>query len=91
MHSSNGHVNTSIATKHFPADHVAHSYTPIVQLGHLLMSIKRDVQEHGGKGRRTGRERVTHDKGTGEDGQGQTLSLSLSPTRSLALALSQRL
>jgi hypothetical protein len=60
MHFSNGHVNTSIATKHFPASHVAHSYTPIVQLGHLLMSIKEDVQEaggerHGGTRRRTGR------------------------------------
>jgi hypothetical protein len=45
MHFSNGHVNTYIATMHFPAGHVAHSYTPIVQLGHLLMSIKGDVQE----------------------------------------------
>jgi hypothetical protein len=52
MHFSNGHVNTSIATKHFPVGHIAHSYTPIVQLGHLLMSIKGDVQEHGGEGER---------------------------------------
>jgi hypothetical protein len=44
-----------ITTRHFPAGHVAHSYTPIVQLGHLLMSIKGDVQEHdkGGEGGRT--------------------------------------
>jgi hypothetical protein len=49
MHFSNGHVNTYIATMHFPAGHVAHSYTPIVQLGHLLMSIKGDVQEKGGR------------------------------------------
>jgi hypothetical protein len=45
MHFSNGHVNTCIATRHFPDGHVAHSYTPIVQLGHLLISIKGDVQE----------------------------------------------
>jgi hypothetical protein len=45
MHFSDGHVNTCIATRHFPAGHVAHSYTPIVQLCHLLMSIKGDVQE----------------------------------------------
>jgi hypothetical protein len=88
MHFSNGHVNTCITTRHFPAGHVAHSYTPIVQLGHLLMSIKGDVQEHGegGRGGTHGRRTSRHTtKGTGEDGQGLTLSLSLS--RSLLLAL----
>jgi hypothetical protein len=52
MHFSDIHVNTCIATRHFPAGHVAHSYTPIVQLDHLLMSIKGDVQEREG-GRHT--------------------------------------
>jgi hypothetical protein len=80
MHFSNGHVNTCIATRHFPAGHVAHSYTFIVQLGRLLMTIKGDVQEHrGGGGGRTYEDTNTrtHGKGMGEDEQGQSLSLSL--------------
>jgi hypothetical protein len=50
MHFSNGHINTCIATRHFPAGHIAHSYTSIVQLGRILMTIKGDVQEHRGGG-----------------------------------------
>jgi hypothetical protein len=84
MHFSNGHVNTCIATRHFPAGHVAHSYTHIVQLGHLLMSIKGDVQEHGRRGgggdarQRDGRRRA------GPDPLSLALSYSLSRSRSLA-------
>jgi hypothetical protein len=39
----------------FPPATLAHSYTPIVQLGHLLVSIKGDVQglpERGGEEQR---------------------------------------
>jgi hypothetical protein len=89
MHFSNGHVNTCIATRHFPAGHVAHSYTPIVQLGHLLMSIKGDVQEHGkGRGgthgRRTSRRTTKGREKTSRAGPSLSLSCSLSRSRSLA-------
>jgi hypothetical protein len=75
MHFSNEHVNMYIATRHFPAGHVAHSYTPIVQLDHLLMFIKGDVQKKREQEKRDRRRRAG------------LVSLS----RSLALALSQRL
>jgi hypothetical protein len=97
MHFSNGHINTSIVTKHFPAGHVAHSYTPIVQLGHLLMSIKGDVQEQeggGGRhGKRTSRRTAKGQEKTSRAGPPPSLSLSLSLSRArfLALGLSQRL
>jgi hypothetical protein len=70
---------------------LAHSYTFIVQLGHLLVSIKGDVQglpkEGEGEGRRAkaGREGETRWRQT------QTAHLKAKPSLSLALALSQRL
>jgi hypothetical protein len=75
---------------------LAHSYTPIVQLSHLLVSIKGDVQglpKGGGEGRRAEAGKVGDAVEANSDSspQGQTLSLSLSLARSLALALSQRL
>jgi hypothetical protein len=53
MHFSDGHINTCVVTRNFPAGHVAHSYIPIAQLGHLLMTIKGDVQEGGRGGQHT--------------------------------------
>jgi hypothetical protein len=70
---------------------LAHSYTPIVQLGHLLVSIKGDVQglRKGGEGKRANRgrqsERDAKEANSYSSPQGQTLSLSLS------LSLSRRL
>jgi hypothetical protein len=91
MHFSDGHINTCIAIRHFPAGHVAHSYTPIVQLGHLLMSIKGDVQGERGRKERT----YEYTNARQRDGRGRAgpdpLSLSPSRTRTLALAFSQRL
>jgi hypothetical protein len=90
MHFSNGHVNTCPATRHFPAGHVAHSYTPIVQLGHLLMSIKGNVQEKEGrekKGMGRGRVNARQRDGrrrAGPDPLSLSLSCSLSRPRSLA-------
>jgi hypothetical protein len=86
MHFSNRHVNTCIATRHFPAGHVAHSYTPIVQLSHLLMSIKGDVQKEG-KRRKEGR-RVDARQRDGRRRAGLdplSLALSYSLSRSLSL------
>jgi hypothetical protein len=90
MHFSNGHVNTCIATRHFPAGHVAHSYTPIVQLGHLLMSIKGDVQQHGRGGRthdrRTSRRTTKGWEKTSRAKPSLSLSFSCSLSRSRSLA-----
>jgi hypothetical protein len=76
---------------HFPASHVSFQLHPHCTAGHLLMSIKGGVQgptkEEGGRG--TGRERVTHDKGTREDRHGLTLSLSRSLLLALPLSLSR--
>jgi hypothetical protein len=60
---------------------LAHSYTPIVQLGHLLVSIKGDVQNlheerKASKGRQSGRN--AEEANSDSSPQGQTLSLSLS-------------
>jgi hypothetical protein len=70
---------------------LAHSYTPIVQLGHLLVSIKRDVQglPKGGRrekaekrrGRQSGRN--VEEANSDSSPQGQALSLP----RSLSLAM----
>jgi hypothetical protein len=62
-----------------PAATLAHSYTPIVQLGHLLVSIKGDVQglPKGGEQRR--RRRETQRRLT------QTAHLRVEPSPSLSL------
>jgi hypothetical protein len=88
MHFSNRHVNTCIATRHFPAGHVAHSYTPIVQLAHLLMSIKGDVQKEGKKeeGGETGRRMTKGWEKTGRARPSLCLALSYSLSRSRSLA-----
>jgi hypothetical protein len=88
MHFSDGHVNMCIATRHFPAGHVAHSYTPIIKLGHLLMSIKGDVQ---GKKRRRRDERTSvriHERTTKGRKRTSRARPSLSLSRPLILALS---
>jgi hypothetical protein len=88
MHFSNGHVNTCIATRHFPAGHVAHSYTPIVQLGHLLMSIKgmsRSTAKREEGGTTGGRVYARQRDGRRRAGLDPlSLSCSLSRSRSLA-------
>jgi hypothetical protein len=90
MHFSDGHVNTCMATRHFPAGHVAHSYTPIVQLGHLLMSIKGDVQGKGEGGTNVRAYEYTNARQRDRRGRAGpdslSLSLSLSPSRSRPLA-----
>jgi hypothetical protein len=82
---------------------LAYSYAPIVQLGHLLVSIKGDVQglpktrrERDGRthaGRRRGKRgrqsrRDAEEASSDSSPQGQTLSLSLSHTLALSLSLS---
>jgi hypothetical protein len=59
-----------------PSATLAHSYTPIVQLDHLLVYIKGDVKGFlkGGKG--SGRDAEEANSDTSP--QGRTLSLSLS-------------
>jgi hypothetical protein len=61
---------------------LAHSYTPHVQLDHLLVSIKGDVQglPEVGKQRRRAEAKEANSDGSL---QGQTLSLSLSLSRRL--------
>jgi hypothetical protein len=85
MHFSDGHVNTCIATRHFPAGHVAHSYTSIVQLGHLLMSIKGDVQGGGGG---TNVRAYEYTNARQRDGRGRAVPDPLSLSLSLSLPLS---
>jgi hypothetical protein len=62
-----------------PPATLAHSYTPIVQLDHLLVSIKGNVQSlpprGGGRGRQSGRN--AEEANSDSSPQGQTLSLSL--------------
>jgi hypothetical protein len=62
-----------------PSATLAHSYTPIVQLDHLLVSIKGDVQglPRGTQASRKGRVGETRRRLT-QTTQGRTLSLSLS-------------
>jgi hypothetical protein len=57
-----------------PPATLAHSYTPIVQLDHLLVSIKGDVQSLP-EGRQSGRN--TEEANSDSSPQGRTLSLSL--------------
>jgi hypothetical protein len=59
-----------------PPATLAHSYTPIVQLDHLLVSIKGDVQCLPKRGRQSGRDAEEANSDTSP--QGRTLSLSLS-------------
>jgi hypothetical protein len=64
-----------------PPTMLAHSYTPIVQLGHLLVSIKGDVQglpkgKKASRGRQSRRDAAEANSDTSP--QGRTLSLSLS-------------
>jgi hypothetical protein len=63
-----------------PPATLAHSYTPIVQLDHLLVSIKGDVQglpgREASRGRQSGRN--VEEANSDSSPQGQTLSLSLS-------------
>jgi hypothetical protein len=61
-----------------PPATLAHSYTPIVQLDHLLVPIKGDVQglPTGGRGRESGRN--AEEANSDSSPQGLTLSLSLS-------------
>jgi hypothetical protein len=87
MHFSDGHINMCIATRHFPAGHVAHSYTHIVQLGHLLMSIKGDVQ--GKKGEEgTNVRAYEYTNARQKDGRGRVGPDPLSLSLSLALSYS---
>jgi hypothetical protein len=58
-----------------PSATLAHSYTPIVQLDHLLVSIKEDVQGLPKGGRQGGRDAEEANSDTSP--QGRTLSLSL--------------
>jgi hypothetical protein len=55
---------------------LAHSYTPIVQLDHLLVSIKGDVQGLPRGGRRRGKN--VEEANSDGSPQDRTLSLSLS-------------
>jgi hypothetical protein len=62
-----------------PPATLAHSYTPVVQLGHLLVSIKGDVQglpkgAEKSRGRQSGRN--VEEANSDSSPQGQTLSLS---------------
>jgi hypothetical protein len=59
-----------------PPATLAHSYTPIVQLDHLLVSIKGDVQGLPKRGSQSGRDAEEANSDTSP--QGRTLSLSLS-------------
>jgi hypothetical protein len=59
-----------------PSAMLAHSYTPIIQLDHLLVPIKGDVQGLPKGGRQSGRDAEEANSDTSP--QGQTLSLSLS-------------
>jgi hypothetical protein len=69
-----------------PSATLAHSYTPFIQLDHLLVSIKGDVQDlpegkrEGGGGASRGRQsgRNAEEANSDSSPQGQTLSLSLS-------------
>jgi hypothetical protein len=72
---------------------LAHSYTPIVQLGHLLVSIKGDVQGLPKGGGSIGRQAEAGRVGETRWRQTQTAHLKAKPSLSLslALALSQRL
>jgi hypothetical protein len=58
-----------------PPTTLAHSYNPIVQLDHLLVSIKGDVQGLPKGGRQSGRDAEEANSDTSP--QGRTLSLSL--------------
>jgi hypothetical protein len=60
-----------------PPTTLAHSYTPIVQLDHLLVSIKGDVQGLPRGGMRRRRENAEKANSDGSP-QGRTLSPSLS-------------
>jgi hypothetical protein len=68
----------STGLKYFSAGHVSKSYTPIIQLDHLLVSIKGDVQglPKGGEERQSGRN--AEEANSDSSPQGRTLSLSLS-------------
>jgi hypothetical protein len=59
-----------------PPATLAHSYTPIIQLDHLLVSIKGDVQGLPRGGRQSGRN--AEEANLDSSPQGRTLSLSLS-------------
>jgi hypothetical protein len=72
-----------------PPATLARSYTPIVQLGHILVSIKGDVQglpngekKRANRGRQSGRDAKEADSYSSP--QGQTLSLALSLSLSLS-------
>jgi hypothetical protein len=58
-----------------PPATLAHSYTPIVQLDHLLLSIKGDVQGIPKEGRQSGRD--AEEANSDNSPQGRTLCLSL--------------
>jgi hypothetical protein len=59
-----------------PLATLAHSYTPIIQLDHLLVSIKGDVQGLPKGGRQSGRN--VEEANSDSSPQGRTLFLSLS-------------
>jgi hypothetical protein len=63
---------------------LAHSYTPIVQLDHLLVSIKRDVQGLPRGGRQSGRDDKEANSDTSPQGRTHSLSLAtlVTPTTS---------
>jgi hypothetical protein len=60
-----------------PPATLAHSYTPIVQLDHLLVSIKGDVQGLPKRGRQSGRDAEEANSDTSPQGRPLSLSLSL--------------
>jgi hypothetical protein len=62
---------------------LAHSYTPIVQLDHILVSIKGDVQGPPKGRRQAEKERNAEEANSDSSPQGRTLSLSLSLSRCL--------
>jgi hypothetical protein len=61
-----------------PPATLAHSYTPIVQLDHLLVSIKGDVQGLPKGARQAEKGRNAEEANSDSSPQGRTLSLSLS-------------
>jgi hypothetical protein len=72
-----------------PPDTLAHSYTPIVQLGHLLVSIKGDIQGLPTEGEKKGEKERRAEAGRVGEAQRKLTQTAHLRARPLSLSLSR--